>query len=338
MRFLILHPQQHAATGNRVTAERFRQGLAQRGHQVRLLGVHPGSGAPVQNLCRAWEPDAALLLHAFRSGVPWLASAAPTPFAVLLTGTDIHEGLDHPEQAGVIREVLQRAGAILAQAPQTVEALKSAFPEWAARLRHLPAGIHLGDRPFPLRKVLGLSPDIPVFLHPAGVRPVKGNLELLAIFAPLAASGPPFRLVFCGPVLDPDYGRAFVAEVARHPWAAYLGVVPPEAMPATLREADVVLNNSRSEGLSNVLIEAAVLGRPLLATAIAGNQAVIRNGINGYCCADAAEFTRRAEELLRDPELRRRLSQPRSLYPPDQESDCLEQCLVALADQPVSRA
>lgn len=332
MKFLILQPDQPAATGNAVTAERFRRSLAERGHQVRVLSVQPGSGAAVESLCRAWKPQAALLLHAFRSGAPWLQAGVLVPFAVLLTGTDVNEGLDQPAQATVIREVLERAGVIFAQAPQVVAELKTRFPAWHSRLRHLPAGIHLGRLPYGLKKILGLSPEIPVFLHPAGVRPVKGNRELLAIFAPLAAKGLTFHLAFCGPILDQAYGHAFLDELAHRPWAGYLGVIPPDAMPAALREADVVLNNSRSEGLSNVLVEAATLGRPMLVTAIAGNQAVVRDGVNGFCCADPAEFTRRAEELLRDPALRLRLAQPQDQYLLDQEGEILARCLTELVD------
>ena len=149
-----------------------------------------------------------------------------------------------------------------------------------------------------------------LFLHPAGIRPVKGNRELLDLFDPLAAECLPFSVAFCGPVLDPAYGADFCSAVACRPWAHYLGVIPPEAMPATLRQVDVVLNNSQSEGLANALLEAAALGVPMLVRDIPGNAAVVEAGVNGLFYDDATSFARQARALMADPALRRRLSCP----------------------------
>ncbi|SDL38315.1 Glycosyltransferase involved in cell wall bisynthesis [Geoalkalibacter ferrihydriticus] len=337
MRILILLPDQPQATGNSVTAERLCRGLRQREHQVRLLATRANGAAEIKNCCQNFQPQVAVLLHAYRCGAPWLDAAPRLPFTVLLTGTDIHGGLDDAGQAPVIHRVLSQAGAIFAQAAQTVTELRQRFPTLAPRLHHLPPGIWLGRQSYALRGALGVSQQTLVFLHPAGLRPVKGNLELLEIFAPLAASEIPFRLAFCGPSLEPDYSRAFFAALKRCPWAAHLGVIPPAAMAAAYREADVILNNSRSEGLSNAVAEAAALGRPLLVTAIAGNLAVVRDGVNGFCCSTPGEFTQKAGELLRCHELRLRLSQPDGeTFSPERETAVLEKGLLGLV-QKVSR-
>jgi glycosyltransferase involved in cell wall biosynthesis len=154
---------------------------------------------------------------------------------------------------------------------------------------------------------------------------VKGNLELLRLFDAVAAKRSGFTVAFCGPVLEESYGRQFLAELGERPWARYLGTIPTASMAAALREADVILNNSSCEGLSNVLVEASVLGRPLLVRSIPGNAAVVEEGVNGLLFEDAAAFAERALALIDSAELRQSLSRP---APDDfdraDEARCLE--------------
>ena len=120
----------------------------------------------------------------------------------------------------------------------------------------------------------------------------------------------PFQVVFCGPILDEIYAARFFPAVAARPWAHYVGNLATDAMPAAMLQADVVLNNSVSEGLPNVLVEAATLGRPILAHAIPGNAEVVAAGSNGLLYRDGEEFTDAVLRLIDEPELRARLSRP----------------------------
>ncbi|ALC17118.1 glycoside hydrolase [Desulfuromonas soudanensis] len=325
MRILIVLPRQDPATGNEVTAARHRAGLEALGHEVALERVAPGDGASLRAATLSFAPDVIHLLHAYRSGRPWLeARVDGIPCVVTLTGTDIHGGLDDPAEGPVIRRVLEKADRIITQNRLTAEALNQAGPPFAGKIVCLPPGIVLGTAPSPFARSDLSPPGHPLFLHPAGIRPVKGNLELLELFDPLAASGLPFAVAFCGPPLDAPYSADFFAAVARRPWARHLGVIPPKAMPALLREADVVLNNSQKEGLPNALLEAAALGVPMLVRNIPGNAAVVQEGVNGFLYGDAAAFADRAGKLIADPALRRALSRPSpERYAPEKETEVL---------------
>jgi glycosyltransferase involved in cell wall biosynthesis len=81
-------------------------------------------------------------------------------------------------------------------------------------------------------------------------------------------------------------------------------------MADALQQADLVLNNSFSEGLPNTLVEATSLGRPILARNIPGNSALVRDGINGLLYDDAQGFERQLLRLSVEPQLRRSLSRP----------------------------
>jgi glycosyltransferase involved in cell wall biosynthesis len=327
LRILIVIPRLPEESGNQVTAHRHRASLSRRGHEVRLTITDEENPAALRQARQEFRPDLVHLLHAFRSGRPWLGSgaAAGIPFVVTLTGTDIHEGISIPEEAAVIQQVLQRAAAVITQNRLTAEKLQKQSTTWAARVRYLPPGIVLGDAPCPLRRRHGIALEALLFLHPAGLRPVKANLELLQLFDRVAAARPGCRLAFCGPALDAAYAERFLAEVAKRPWALYLDVLPVQAMPAALREADVVLNHSLSEGLPNSLIEAAALGRPILARDIPGNAAVVEPGGNGLLYRTADEFIRHALALIDDPALRQKLSRPQpDAFNPAVEAEALE--------------
>ena len=70
----------------------------------------------------------------------------------------------------------------------------------------------------------------------------------------LAAAEPRLRLIYVGPVIDPEEGEALRRELASRPWARHLGAVPHAQMASLLAQADVVVNCSRNEGTPVALI------------------------------------------------------------------------------------
>ncbi|MEW6487124.1 MAG: glycosyltransferase [Thermodesulfobacteriota bacterium] len=325
---LIALPRQHGATGNEVTAVRHRDGLVRLGHEVLLARLEVSDAALLAREAAQLAPHVLHLLHAYRTGLPWLEAglASRYPTVVTLTGTDLYPEVVDPARERIVTTVLAAVDAVITQNRLAARALAADRPTLAAKLRYLAPGIALGRAPCPSLRPPGVGPETPLLLHPAGIRPVKANLELLHLFDPLAEEGLPFALAFCGPVLDEAYARCLFAALERRPWAYHAGVISPQAMPAALRQADLVLNHSRSEGLPNALVEAAALGVPVLARDIPGNAAVVEPGVNGLLYEGEESFRREARRLLADPGLRRGLCAPRPEgYDPGRESRELEE-------------
>ena len=91
-------------------------------------------------------------------------------------------------------------------------------------------------------------------------------------------------------------------------------------MASAMRGADVVLNNSQTEGLANTLLEAATIGIPILARNIPGNAAVVKHNINGLLYNDEDEFVQLALQLI-NRDKRQKLTCPDSdRYNPDHEA------------------
>jgi SAM-dependent methyltransferase len=95
------------------------------------------------------------------------------------------------------------------------------------------------------------------------------------------------------------------------------GTISWQDVPGFLAMADVfVLPSVRdragnTDGLPTVLLEALALGKPVVATEIAGVPLVVRSGANGLLCppGDARALGSALSELLSDPDCRRRLGQ-----------------------------
>lgn len=75
-----------------------------------------------------------------------------------------------------------------------------------------------------------------------------------------------------------------------------------------MKECDIFVQTSQEEGYSISILEAKVLGCPIVATDIAANAEQITNGENGWLVPLSADaFAAKLEELARNPQERQRL-------------------------------
>ncbi len=76
-----------------------------------------------------------------------------------------------------------------------------------------------------------------------------------------------------------------------------------------LPSADLFVSSSLTEGMPNVLLEAAAASLPVVATAVGGTPEVVVAGETGYLVPadDPAKLAERITQLLRDEELRHRM-------------------------------
>jgi glycosyltransferase involved in cell wall biosynthesis len=178
------------------------------------------------------------------------------------------------EREELVARIMLKARAIVVQEEDIASRLLNRIPGISDRIMRVPKSfLWLGTDPFDLRDAAGCGPGNVLFFLPAGVRPVKGNLECLQALEKVHAVRPHVRAVFAGPALDSEYAAGFEREIERlRDFARWIPPISPKAMRSAYEGADVVLNASFSEGLSNVLLEAAAAGRPVLASDIPGNR------------------------------------------------------------------
>ena len=322
-RILILTPTTlPSVTGNAITVERWRRSLNRKGFLVETLSTEGSSASDLLIHLKRFRPDLIHVHHAFRAGTLLLhptftSEGNGTPLVVSPSGTDINLDLKDPERKETVLRVFRRAHVIVAQGSETEQRLKEVLADLTDRIVNVPKAFSwLGHDRYDLRTVAGCRPGDILFFLPAGIRPVKGNLECLVAMGKVHALRPNIRVVFAGPTLDADYTARFEQEVRRlNTFARWIPLIPPEAIRSAFETADVVLNTSFSEGLSNSLLEAIAAGRPVLASDIPGNRLPVL-GENGDPPAgtlfdphDQDDFIRHAIKLIDDERIRNAFGQ-----------------------------
>jgi glycosyltransferase involved in cell wall biosynthesis len=126
------------------------------------------------------------------------------------------------------------------------------------------------------------------------------------VLAALQRVRTPVRLVLAGTDADAELARLAAMVPERH--AVALVPFTPEVRPL-YDLAELVLLPSRSEGLSQALLEAMGLGLPVIASGASGNLDLITDGVDGRLVppADAAAWATAIDTLLADRALSARL-------------------------------
>ncbi len=157
------------------------------------------------------------------------------------------------------------------------------------------------------KRRLGLAPERPAIGTVGRLEPRKGTATLLAAFAALRGAGRDADLVVVGdgPLradLERDAERLGIAADVRFlgDRADVLGV---------LAALDVFVLPSRTEGMSNALLEAMAAAHPVVATAVGGTPEVVSDGASGLLVPpdDPVAMRRAIERVLADAVLRARL-------------------------------
>ena len=114
------------------------------------------------------------------------------------------------------------------------------------------------------------------------------------------------HLVIAGPTLEESFADKLTSQTHDLKWV-HMVQIPHLSMYGAYQEADAVLNTSLSEGMSNAIMEALSMAKPVLASSIEGNKALIKNNINGLLFKDKREFFHLAQRLINESGLCSRL-------------------------------
>jgi glycosyltransferase involved in cell wall biosynthesis len=126
---------------------------------------------------------------------------------------------------------------------------------------------------------LGLSPDRRVVGIVTRMRVRKGVEEFLRAIARVRQDYPDVCAVIVGDVLLEGPLGELVRELGLGPRVHLLG--PRSDMPDVLSAFDVFVLSSHDEGMSNAILEAMAMQRPVVATDVGGTGEVVRDGRTG---------------------------------------------------------
>jgi len=301
--------------------------LLARGHEVRIVALAPlgpmgiearREGIAIESLelrrglgdlsrilrlvalLRAWRPD---ILHSHMVHTNLLARAVRPLVGMPPLLSTIHSIND----GGPLRMAAYRLSNRLVNRFTIISRLAAeryiaigAVP--AARLDVVPNAVDTARfRPLPgaraaLRRQLGLGDEF-VWLAVGRFEEAKDYATMIAAFARLIAGRPASRLLLVGKgSLQPDV-EARVRAAGLESSVRFLGV--RRDVPDLMSAADGYLLSSAWEGMPVVLLEAAAVGLPIVATRVGGVPEVVEDGATGYLAPPGdAEALGRAMERV----------------------------------------
>ncbi|MGO1316278.1 MAG: glycosyltransferase family 4 protein [Cellulomonadaceae bacterium] len=189
------------------------------------------------------------------------------------------------------------------------------------RMRRLAPGVDVeqfrpGQGGEHVRARLGLSPTTPMVLCAARLVERKGQDTLIESWPQVLESVPDARLVLVGKGPAARRLADRVRTLGLKDSVTFVGPVTWQHIPGFFDAADVFAMPSRTrlgglepEALGIVFLEAAACEKPVLVGRSGGAPDAVQDGVTGYVVdpRDDAEIAGRIVELLRDPELRRRM-------------------------------
>ena len=268
------------------------------------------------HLGRSWRSRGVELVHTYLIGANLYGTLAARLGGVPAVVTSRRDtGFSRNWRLRLAEEWLvnPRVDAVAAVSPSAARVATAERGLSADRVVTIPNGVDLalfdpsGHPRERARQRLGLAEDEQVLGVIGHLSPVKGHGDLFEALALLAPRQPRLRLLVVGdgvlrrPLEERARALGLDARVT------FTGVVDDIA--EVLAAMDVFVLPSHTEGMSNALLEAMAMARPVVATAVGGNLDVVRDGSDGVLVPprDPAALAAAVGRLLEAPDEARRL-------------------------------
>lgn len=299
--------------------------FAAQGWAVHVISLRPGEipGVAVHHL-RPWWPGrigyptvVPLLRSLLRRIRPVLVHAhyatsygllgvlgGVRPLIVSMWGSDVFEWPHRgPLQRAMLRFNLRHANVLCATSRGLAEAARP----------YAPAGRYIEVTPFgvDLARFAPKEPHAgPPVIGTARALEWRYGIDLL-IRAFARLDHPAARLVIVGEGPQRAEYEALVRELGLAGRVELPGWVDPGAIPETYRSFDVFVAPSRLEAFGVAVLEAAASGLPSVVSRVGGLPEVVQDGVTGLLVPpeDPEALAQALDELLRDPERRRRMGE-----------------------------
>lgn len=197
---------------------------------------------------------------------------------------------------------LCRADCLVANSRVAVQALSSHGVALPSRVRVVGNIVHASGRGDP-----GAAVPEPRLVAAGALAPIKGYDVLLSALRQVASQGQRFRLQLAGRGPEEGRLRQRAEALGLSESVEFLGVV--DDVPALMARGHLVAHPSRSEGLSNTVLEGMAERLPVVATRVGGLPEIVEHGRTGLLVEPGREdeLAQALLALLADGWLRERL-------------------------------
>jgi glycosyltransferase involved in cell wall biosynthesis len=125
----------------------------------------------------------------------------------------------------------------------------------------------------------GRRAKIPTIITAGSLNPIKGYDVLLRALALLSERGSAFRVLLVGDGPERKTLERLANQLMLGECVTFVGEV--EDVQSLMAQAEIMVHPSRSESLSNSIMEAMGEGLPIIATNVGGTVEIVRDGWNG---------------------------------------------------------
>ncbi len=129
-------------------------------------------------------------------------------------------------------------------------------------------------------------------------QPYKGLSELIGIYQNISNKYKNVKLLAVG------YGTKNDEELLKNQGVLSISNAPEELMPLIYKSCDIYTTCSHWEGFDLPIAEAHSFQRPTLCYDIGAHSEISRNGKTGFVVKNRSEFTKKLENLIKNPKLR----------------------------------
>jgi L-malate glycosyltransferase len=262
----------------------------------------------IRRIIRDFRPEIVLATYIVSNGLS-AALCWSGPLVVSAHGGDVLEqtgrrGWRQWLRRGIVRFVCSRADLVHCVSLEMEEELRRIGVP-CSKIVQFPVGI-----------------EVERFSPPAGVRPgraqrlictrkhepVYDNRTIVTALARLKEAGREFLCIFAGGGALLEDLRQLARQSGLSEQASFTGDLPNSELPGMLREADVYVSASLSDGTSSALLEAMACGLTPVVSRIPANAGWVDDGRTGlmFECGRADQLATALARAMDDGELRRR--------------------------------
>lgn len=269
--------------GNQTTSKRLSKHLQELGHSVVV--------------CKEFsqgEFDLLIALHARRSARSirrFHKLYNHLPIILILTGTDLYHDIRSNQSAMDSLEYATRLVTLQRLGPL----------ELSPRMRQKTRSIIQSATEIPTPKITNSSDNQFQIAVVGGLRPVKDPFRTALAVRTLPKDSS-VMVVHVGPAMSPQMEKRALIESERNPRYQWIGERSYPATRKIIRESNLLVLSSRSEGGANVLCESISDSTPILASRIPGSVGILGEDYPGYFpTGDTIELSRMISLAEKDP-------------------------------------
>lgn len=274
---------------------------------LEMLSFLVSAGLMLGSMIRKHRIEAAIIFFSFPCGPLglWGLKLGNVPYVISLRGGDVpgnEAALDllHKLLTPLRRLIFRKSVAVVANSPGLKEISERADP---FPVQVIPNGVDTDFfYPRETRHEAGHHPF--AFLFVGRFQTQKNLFYLIDHMASLKRAGVgPFVMHIVGDGPQYDELQNHAKNLGIETCLVWHGWLDKDSLREIYRNADCLVNPSLYEGMPNVILEAMACGLPVIASRVAGNDEVVRNGETGllFDLGEPDAFRMALQEMVEDP-------------------------------------